>query len=176
MKKIPILILAFIICGLYVGHIKQQNSYKGIIEVYLQAACNNLLFTDFGEHTTSIDVRKTDDNVFVNSETSFDIYNNILMSYTEGRSFVYFNDSAPQEITCTATLLPIFETDRQITNQTKISFNFIGPRFLPDTYKSKLANSEHIYTIDQINKIFRLGSLLKVTEKPPIKFYGVIPI
>lgn len=174
MKKLLILILGFIVCGIYVGYTKQRNDYKNTVEVYLETACSNLLLDDFGEHISLINIRKTPDNVFVGSETTFDIKNNILSSYIEGRSFIYFNNAAPQEITCKATLLPIYETNRQITKNTQISFRFNGPRYLPASYKSKLANSEHILTIDQIQEMFLFGFLLKITEKPPFQFYGIL--
>lgn len=173
-KKIMILLITITICGAFVGYTEQRKEYARNIAYYLQSGCSTIIESDFQQHASMFDTKKTQDTVTLGTHSELDVFNNILQLDVEGRSIIYFNDFSPQEITCNASILPAYKAHRKITKETKILFVFTGPAHLPSNFKSTISSNRSFeLTIDDINKMDPFADLFPL-NKPQFHFFGIV--
>ncbi|HSW75790.1 MAG TPA: hypothetical protein VLG50_02000 [Candidatus Saccharimonadales bacterium] len=148
---------------------QQKKDYEGNISMRLEGACAALIQDDFAQHATSFNVTPTIENAFIGKESLFSGNNDLLFLTLEGRSMIYFDSFAPQEITCRATI----KIDKgKLTKNTKVDFYIVPPNYLPKGYKSYLKEHTDItLTIAQIEQLSPLTSIFPL-GKPTFSVFG----
>lgn len=158
------------IYGAYKSYIIQKEQYKTNIALRLLGTCGHLIRHDFKQHASLFEYHsKTNSNFGIKS--NFTIYNNLLDLQVFGYSTLYFNDFAPQEITCMA-YLQTNRSNRKITENTKVNFYIGMPFFLPGNYDSYLAN--HSFLTLTFAQMEEIAPIIKLTplEKPKYSVFS----
>lgn len=148
----------------YLGYSTQRKDHEGNISMRLQGACAALIQKDLGRHATPFDITPTKENVNIGTTSSFTIYNDLIALTIEGRSMIYFDDYAPQEITCRASILYNMK-NIPLTENTRVEFYISPPSYLPSGYYSFLeANTSFTLTIKEIEKISPISKVFPLNK------------